>query len=58
MPNITTNYAITYTNLSISTGIVPDKIKIARVIPVYKSDNPSVFCNYRQISILPCFPKF
>ena len=26
-------------NLSISTGIVPDKIKIAIVVPVYKSDN-------------------
>ena len=34
-------------NLSISTGIFPDKIKIARVVPAYKSDNPSLFCNYR-----------
>ena len=45
-------------NLSISTGIFPDKIKIARVVPAYKSDNPSLFCNYRPISILPCFSKF
>ena len=45
-------------NLSISTGIVPDKIKIARVVSVYKSDNPSLFCNYRPISILHCFSKF
>ena len=45
-------------NLSTSTGIVPDKIKIARVVPVYKSDNPSLFCNCRPISILPCFSNF
>ena len=45
-------------NLSISTGIFPDKIKVARVVPAYKSDNPSLFCNYRPISILPCFSKF
>ena len=32
-------------NLSISTGIVPEKIKIVRAVPVYKSDNPSLFCN-------------
>ena len=45
-------------NLSISTGIVLDKIKIARVVPVYKSDNPFLFCNHRLISILPYFCKF
>ena len=39
-------------NLSIPTGIVSNKMKIAGVGPVYKSDNPSAFCNHRPISIL------
>lgn len=39
-------------------GIVPDQMKIAHVIPVYKSDDHSQFNNYRWISILPAFSKF
>ena len=38
---------------SLQTGIVPDKLKIAKVIPLYKNDNPELFKNYRPISILP-----
>lgn len=45
-------------NQSISTGIVPEDIKIARVIPIYKKDEPNRFENYRPISILPAFSKF
>ena len=45
-------------NLSLSTGIVPANMKIARVIPVFKKDDPLLFTNYRPISILPCFSKF
>ena len=45
-------------NFSLSTGIVPDKIKIAKVILVYKKDDPKVFSNYRLILILPRFSKF
>ena len=44
-------------NKSLQTGIVPDKLKIAKVIPLYKNDNPELFKNYRPISILPCFSK-
>ena len=46
-------------NKSLQTGIVPDKLKIAKVIglPLYKNDNPEQFKNYRPISILPCFSK-
>ena len=44
-------------NTSISTGIVPDELKIAKVIPVYKKDSPEVFSNYRPVSVLPCFSK-
>ena len=45
-------------NLSITHGIVPDQMKIARVIPLFKAGDRSLFTNYRPISILPCFSKF
>ena len=45
-------------NLSISTGIVPDNIKVAKIIPLYKGECHSNFTNYRPISILPAFSKF
>ena len=45
-------------NLSIQRGIVPDEMKIARVIPIFKSDDQSLFTNYRPISVLPSFSKF
>ena len=32
-------------------------LKIAKVTPIYKADNKSDLCNYRPISVLPCFPK-
>ena len=44
-------------NLSISTGVVPDKMKIARVIPLFKSGDYRHFQNYRPISVLPIFSK-
>jgi hypothetical protein len=44
-------------NLSIETGIVPDKMKIARIIPIFKSGDNRLFSNYRPISVLPIFSK-
>ena len=44
-------------NISLSTGIVPDDLKIAKVVPIFKKDNPQVFGNYRPVSVLPCFSK-
>ena len=45
-------------NLSITHGIVPDELKIARVVPIFKSGDKALFSNYRPISVLPCFSKF
>ena len=42
-------------NLSISNGIVPDEMKIAHVIPLYKSGDCELIVNYRPVSILPSF---
>ena len=44
-------------NLSLKTGIFPDKLKTAKVFPVFKSDNKKLVNNYRPISILPVFFK-
>ena len=39
-------------NLSFQEGVFPDELKIARVVPLYKNDDPMIFSNYRQVSIL------
>ena len=43
--------------LSFEHGVFPVKCKIALILPVFKSDDPSLFSNYRPISILPCLSK-
>ena len=44
-------------NLSINQGIFPSELKIAKVIPIYKSDDKQLIRNYRPISVLPFFSK-
>jgi hypothetical protein len=44
-------------NKSLSQGQVPDGMKIAKVVPVYKSGDNQNVSNYRPISVLPCFSK-
>ena len=44
-------------NLSIKTGSVPKQLKIARVVPVYKKDDPTDPGNYRPISLLSILNK-
>ena len=39
-------------NLSIKTGVYPDILKIAKVIPIFKKGAPTSINNYRPISIL------
>ena len=44
-------------NLSLSTGSVPEQLKAAKVIPIYKKENVEIFSNYRPVSVLPCVSK-
>ena len=44
-------------NMSLKSGIYIDEWKMARVIPIYKSENRSKCENYRPISILPIISK-
>ena len=45
-------------NVSINQGIFPNELKIAKVIPICKSDDKQRIQNYRPISVLPFFSKF
>ena len=45
-------------NLSLRTSVVPGKMKIAKVIPLFKSGSKTSVENYRPISILPALSKF
>ena len=44
-------------NLSLNTGIFPDRMKVAKVTPIFKKGEKSSISNYRPISVLPCFSK-
>ena len=44
-------------NESFRTGIFPEKLKIAKVIPVYKKGIAIILSNYITISLLSVFSK-
>ena len=44
-------------NLSLEQGIVPDGMKLAKVIPVYKAKSRDTFTNNRHISLLSNISK-
>ena len=44
-------------NQSFKTSIFPTKLKIAKVIPIYKKGDPKLMENYRPISLLPTISK-
>ena len=44
-------------NLSLKNGIFPEDMKMAKVIPLYKKEDPMIFSNYRPVSLLTQFSK-
>ena len=44
-------------NQSLTTDIFPSKLKVAKVIPLFKKGNDHLLDNYRPISLLPCISK-
>ena len=44
-------------NESFSTGVFPERLKLAKVIPLHKGNSKLETKNYRPISILPIFDK-
>ena len=60
MKQLINNYAepLTYLiNQSISQGIFPEELKLAKVLPIFKCEDEQLVQNYRPISILPFFSK-
>ena len=52
------SYALTYLfNSCMLAGVFPNELKLAKVIPLYKSGNRNCTSNYRPISILPTLSK-
>ena len=44
-------------NQSLCTGIFPDKLKLAKVVPLFKKDDDKIFGNYHPISLLSSISK-
>ena len=44
-------------NQCLITGIYPDNLKLAKVIPLHKKDDKKIMTNYRPISLLPSIFK-
>ena len=47
----------TLCNESFRVGFFPKELKVARVIPIYKNGDATIFSNYRPVSVLTVFSK-
>ena len=46
-----------FLNKSVSLGAYPSKLKMSKIIPIYKADDETDACNYRLISLLSNFNR-
>ena len=46
---------VTIINTLLSTGVFLESVKIAKVIPVFKADDPTLFSNYRPYQFFQPF---
>lgn len=44
-------------NLSLQHGYFPNELKVAKVVPIFKSGDPMLVSNYRPVSVLNSFSK-
>ena len=44
-------------NQCLITGIFPDNLKLAQVLPLHKKDDKMIMTSYRPISLLPSISK-
>ena len=44
-------------NKSFESSVFPDKMKLAKVVPIFKSGEKNRYTNYRPVSLLQQFPK-
>ena len=51
------NHLAYFFNLCLKTNTFPDQLKVALIVPIYKSGEKGSFTNYRPISLLPVFSK-
>lgn len=54
---IITPHLVKHFNHLMNTGVFPDRLKLAKVTPIYKKGNEELLENYRPVSILPIFGK-
>ena len=57
LTNILSPILASIVNMSLTQGIFPNSLKIARVTPIYKGGDKTDTGNYRPISVLPLFSK-
>ena len=44
-------------NQTLTTGIFPEKLKVAKVVPLFKNGDKTILSNYRPILLLPAMSK-